>query len=343
MKKIRVNTRGLVTISLFILILLIGSTYAWLTVTLKGVNNNVIKAGTLNLFLDEKDSVAISLINTVPVTDSDGLKTNAYTFKLKNIGDISSQYTIYLDDIELEDGETRMLDKYVKYSLTKDSDTPVTALLTTIGENPNRILDTGVIKKDTTQTYTLRLWIDKDADNAVMNTTFRAKLRVEATQTNAPKTYIVGNSITVGSESFYVISDNGETVSALAAMNVDTTTNLQSSTANTVTFDDDSNVYEGSQIQEYVNSYVNNLNIANGTSITGRLMTYDEATILKTNDNYKSWLFATNYWLETGKDDNRVWRVSSQNQIVGNDRYDMNFGSSSFGVRPVITIIKTEL
>jgi len=178
------KNKKLIIAIIALIVLLIGGTYAWYIITVQGTKENVIKAGKLSLVLDESESVAIDLSNSVPMTDSQGLDTKAYTFKLKNNGDIASSYTIYLDDIALETGETRMLDKYVKYSLTKDNGEAVTALLPTTGTNPNRILDSGIIEDDTTHVYTLRLWIDKDADNAVMNTTFRGKLRVEAAQTN---------------------------------------------------------------------------------------------------------------------------------------------------------------
>ena len=181
-EKLEKNNKKLLIAIISLIVLLLGGTYAWYFITVRGTSENVIKAGKLSLVLDESESIAIDLSNSVPMTDLQGLDTTAYTFKLKNNGDISSSYTIYLDDIELESGETRMLDKYVKYSLTKDSNSAVTALLPTIGTNPNRILDSGVIDKDTTHVYTLRLWIDKDADNGVMNTTFRGKLRVEASQ-----------------------------------------------------------------------------------------------------------------------------------------------------------------
>ena len=180
-KKKKMKNKKLMIIMLMASILLIGTTYAWLTLTLNGTKTSIIKAGTLSLVLDEENSIGINLEDLVPVRDSVGLGYEAYTFKLKNDGTLPSNYTIYLDDVKLETGEKRMLDKYVKYSLTKDG-VATTQLLTKIGENPNRILDSGVIEKDTTHTYTLRLWIDQDADNGVMGTTFRGKLRVEATQ-----------------------------------------------------------------------------------------------------------------------------------------------------------------
>ena len=164
-----------------VLVLLLSLSFAWLTLTLNGTKNVVIKAGTLAVTLTDT-SDGITLSNAVPLSDTDGLATTPYTFTIANTGNITSDYTIYLDDGTLETGETRMADGYVKYSLTKNSGTATTALLTTIGTNPNRVLNTGSITAGSTDSYTLRLWIDSAADNAVMNTTFRGVIRVEATQ-----------------------------------------------------------------------------------------------------------------------------------------------------------------
>jgi hypothetical protein len=164
-----------------VLILLLSLSFAWLTLTLNGTKNVVIKAGTLAVTLTDT-SEGITLTNAVPLSDTDGLATTPYTFTIANTGNITSDYTIYLDDGTLETGETRMADGYVKYSLTKNSGTATTALLTTTGTNPNRVLNTGSITAGSTDSYTLRLWIDSAADNAAMNTTFRGVIRVEATQ-----------------------------------------------------------------------------------------------------------------------------------------------------------------
>lgn len=178
------NKKTVVTVAL-LLVLFVGGTFAYLSLTLNANQTNVLKASSLELVLDETDAEGILLENAIPVRDSVGLSTDPYTFKLKNTGDINANYTIYLDDEPLGDGETRMLDSFIKYSLVKDTNEPVTALLTTLGTNPRRVLTTGVIPANTTYTYSLRVWINQDADNDVMDTTFRGRLRIEAAQTNA--------------------------------------------------------------------------------------------------------------------------------------------------------------
>lgn len=169
-------------IIILLLILLIGGTYAWLTVKYTGNKINKIRAGKLELLLNET-SEGISIQNAVPMTDQDGNSmTEAYTFTLKNTGNLGSDYIIYLDDVDITDGSMRMDDKYVKYSLTKNGGITSIKLLSEIGKNPNRILDSGTISADSTNTYTLKMWIDSAATNEVMETVLLTKLRVVATQ-----------------------------------------------------------------------------------------------------------------------------------------------------------------
>ena len=171
-----------------VLLLVMGATYAWLRLTLNGSKVNVLRAGGLELTLDET-SEGITLEDVVPVTDAKGLQGKEYTFTLENRGSDSS-YTIYLDDVldidqngenDFEESE-RMSDSDIKYSLIKNGKT-TTKVLTETGTNPNRVLDSGIIKKGTTNTYSLRLWIKEEAENdSIINKIFAAKLRVEAEQ-----------------------------------------------------------------------------------------------------------------------------------------------------------------
>ncbi len=146
---------------------MIGGTYAWFTLQLNGTKINVLKAGTLSLILNDENSVGINSEKAVPMLDEVGETLDPYHFTLENQGDQASDYTIYFDDVDLEENEARMSDFLVKYQLTKDG-TKKTEKRNTIGMHPNRILDTGTIDRNTTITYDLRLWIDKDTGNDAM-------------------------------------------------------------------------------------------------------------------------------------------------------------------------------
>ena len=175
-------------IGLFLIVF--GLSYALFQITLNGTKKVKIKTGKLELqLLDSNNnpiyitdgnnttSYEINLDEQVPVSDDVGLNSTAFEFKLKNTGNIKASYTIYLDDVALESGESRIDDQYIRYSLTKNGSE----------ENPrglsSRELDKGTIEADnTTNEYTLKIWIAEDADNAAMDKVFSATLRVEGTQ-----------------------------------------------------------------------------------------------------------------------------------------------------------------
>ena len=179
------NKKQVIAIALA-LVLLVGGSYAWLTTTLKGTKKVRIEAGTLSLVLNEGNEINVE--DSLPMTDIDGLKTDAYTFSLQNNGNVTSNYTIYLDDASIDSADVRFDDSALKYSLKKNDGASTTALLSTLNQ---RVLDSGTIEAGTTNTYSLNLWIKDEATNDDVQTTkdgqtvgkvFAGKLRIEASQ-----------------------------------------------------------------------------------------------------------------------------------------------------------------
>ena len=179
------NKKQIIAIALA-LVLLVGGSYAWLTTTLKGTKKVRIEAGTLSLVLNEGNEINVE--DSLPMTDIDGLKTDAYTFTLQNNGNVTSNYTIYLDDASIDSADVRFDDSALKYSLKKNDGVSTTALLSTLNQ---RVLDSGTIEAGTTNTYSLNLWIKDEATNDDVQTTkdgqtvgkvFAGKLRIEASQ-----------------------------------------------------------------------------------------------------------------------------------------------------------------
>ena len=179
------NKKQVIAIALA-LVLLVGGSYAWLTTTLKGTKKVRIEAGTLSLVLNEGNEINVE--DSLPMTDIDGLKTDAYTFTLQNNGNVTSNYTIYLDDASIDSADERFDDSALKYSLKKNDGASTTALLSTLNQ---RVLDSGTIEAGTTNTYSLNLWIKDEATNDDVQATkdgqtvgkvFAGKLRIEASQ-----------------------------------------------------------------------------------------------------------------------------------------------------------------
>ncbi len=165
---------------LLVLILLLALTYAYFRTELFG-SEEIVKVGTLDLVLDET-SEGISLDNAVSISDSEGLSLDGSTFELRNNGNKAVDYTIYLDDNTIDDTDTRIDDKYLKYNLTKNNISNGASLLTSIKSNSSRVLDSGTIEGDSANKYNLKLWITDEVDGNYSGQVFSGKLRVEVSQ-----------------------------------------------------------------------------------------------------------------------------------------------------------------
>lgn len=170
---------------------------------------------------------------------------------------------------------------------------------------------------------------------------------------NISKQPEIGDIITLNNESFYIIKIEGETVSALAAKKVDQTTNLQTDLLAQSQFDDETNVYEGSLIQGYVNNYV-------ATTLenkaTGRLMTLDEVIALNADrrtystENCPEWInkivgtdTGLGYWLQTPDGKQTIWAVNGKYSDLSNGCFPRYIGGMNLGVRPVVEVQLSEI
>ena len=180
--KAKINGQSVFLIILLVLLIFIilGISYAFLQTSFFATNNNVLKVGDLSLVLDESDGNAITVSADGPLSDSEGVNLdNYYSFKLTNNGKVASSYTIYLDDQPLDDGDIRINQKYVHYSLERDSSNNVAKSLT--GEQK---LESGIINSKQTINYKLRLWFSSDMTAEEENKVFKAKLRIEGVSTS---------------------------------------------------------------------------------------------------------------------------------------------------------------
>ena len=189
----------------------------------------------------------------------------------------------------------------------------------------------------------------------------------------AIKGYSVGDTVTIGTEGFHVISNNGDTVTLFADYNLGTDYR-QSTTTNYVKFSDTNgweytpgpkeiNIqsYDGNA-KTYVNNYVDYLktqvSARETDTLTGNLITVTELIELgcKMNADYsypsdtsertcnnsanKSWIVnGQNYWTRSASTGSiyYVWYVYTSGGLGNGDYYNNR------GVRPVITISKSLL
>ena len=165
-------------ILLCLILIAVGMSYAFLKTSFFGVKTSVLKVGSLSLVLDETSGNAITVEDGTPMYDSEGVKQdNYFTFALKNNGVIDSAYTIYLEDQPLDNGDIRVGQSYVHYNLEKDS-----SVLSAKALEGDQAIDKGIIKKNQTINYKMRLWFSNDIPQSEENKVFKAKLNIVGSQ-----------------------------------------------------------------------------------------------------------------------------------------------------------------
>ena len=267
MKEAIKNNKKIIIIAIAIIVLLlIGIAFAYLTTTLHGDKEYLVRAGSLGLRLEEGNELTLS--SQIPLEDKDGMSLDGFNFSLVNEGNIETDYTIYLDDIPLDEGETRMPDSAIRYSLTRNDVVGDADDLSNMGVNPNRVVDTGSIAVDETINYTLRIWIDYDATTEeASGKTFKGKLRVVASQAKpgAGETIIAGltsgSTFDDGTDTFITGEDpnnyiwySGKLWRAVSVNNEAKTTKLVTQwNISAINYSSGSTDFAGSYMEEWLN------------------------------------------------------------------------------------------
>lgn len=195
------NKSMLIILAVAALVLVVGATYAFITITLQGTKENTITGGSLTVTLDDSaDSLGngagdITIGNAFPVSDAVGKTQTPYTFTLANTSAKDASYTIFLDESAVESGKTRMDDSQIKVYLTNLDGSTVYKDVTKVsdlGAKTARTVDgvsvqsstlySGVLTHGTTNTYVLRMFISSDADETVMGKQYATKISVDAVQ-----------------------------------------------------------------------------------------------------------------------------------------------------------------
>ena len=100
-----------------------------------------------------------------------------HIFKLKNESSNPIKYDMFIDKI-IPDQTEELQDKDVRYKLVNNG----VETIGNLNDLENRKIESGIINAKSVNNYTLQVWINKDAENDVMNKTFVGKLRVQNTK-----------------------------------------------------------------------------------------------------------------------------------------------------------------
>mgnify|MGYP004495455337 FL=1 len=166
----------IIAITLLIIIILgLGITYAWLIQIVNGEKIQSMRVGTFRFSLTEENSLTIN--SGEFLKDSDGLKQEGFKFTVQNVGKGYGSYSVYLDDDSISSGQTRIDDKFIRYSLGVNTDTTGTPTNLT-----SRKIYSGGLDASEKDTFILRLWLNPAVNGDIGGQVFKAKLRIEVNQ-----------------------------------------------------------------------------------------------------------------------------------------------------------------
>ncbi len=179
-------------------VLLVGISYAWLMLTLNGESSNAVKGGNLSLVLDDTMTKGIQIEGALPMSDEVGKRQDPYHFTLTNNGTVSSKYTIYLDEVEIDDGEEKLAEELIKIHRFKHEVYDLTDKISDLkaGDQENSyIIDEGYIYPDKTYEFDIRLWLDSEITDPTLiaGKIFKGKIRVEGEQLQPTPEYCFKN------------------------------------------------------------------------------------------------------------------------------------------------------
>ena len=176
----RKNKIATLVILLVLLIVIIALSYAAFRFFGEGQKPNVITLGKLELTLNEGNT--INLDEVYPLSDSDGLALDGYSFTLENTGTADVDYVIYLDNVAISSPDVKLDDKYLKYSIDKGSTKGTADYLNNLGTDGNRILDQGTLSAGDENSYVLRVWPTIEIDGDFGGQVWKGKLRITGEQ-----------------------------------------------------------------------------------------------------------------------------------------------------------------
>ena len=174
------NKIMMLVILIVLIVLIIALSYAAFRFTGLGQKENVVTLGTLELTL--KEGATINLEDTYPITDSEGLALDGYSFTLENTGTATANYVIYLDNVAVDSPDVKLDDMYLKYSFDKNDSVGTAEFLESLGEDGSRILDQGTLNSSEENSYVLRVWPTIEVDGDFGGQVWKGRIRITGDQ-----------------------------------------------------------------------------------------------------------------------------------------------------------------
>ena len=210
MKNKKVIISIIVTSIVLITLVVISTTQAYFNKDIYAQNPAEYQSGLLSIEAVSKSN-NISLDNTLPMSDDDGLQTTPYVFTIKNNGNIDYKFNVKL----LSTSENTFSPEYIKLKIDDEE-------IKTLSSLTNSIIKQDVIlPAGETIDISIRVWLSSDTKNTEIGKTFNSKIVIDGqsvyTTTNTDIvtpitefTYFLGSDTSTVDTIEYYYADDGQ-------------------------------------------------------------------------------------------------------------------------------------
>ncbi len=177
------------------LVLIIGISYAALTLSSQGVKENSITTGAITMnYTEENNSIGIG--NAVPMADEEGkiLQGTDQVFDFTVSMNITGNFKVAYEIVAVKDEPSTLENQDIKLYLERSHDatnyesvmeptyyTPIQKKTNFGAPVGSMIMDTGIVSETTIYYYRLRMWVAAEYNNPQESKTFTVKVNVYGT------------------------------------------------------------------------------------------------------------------------------------------------------------------
>ena len=166
------NKKKITIVVIAVAVLLIGfsllnSTYSLFYHEDVASNSDNYSTGLLSITATGKGD-SISLTNTIPMSDTEGAATTAYTFTIKNVGNLDYKFNVKL--LSTGDSSTTIDSQYIKVKVDNGS-------VTTLSSLSNSIIKSNItLSAGQSIDISIRVWLSSDTPNTQIGKIFNSKI-----------------------------------------------------------------------------------------------------------------------------------------------------------------------
>ena len=190
-------------LSIFVVtIVMISSAYAIFSTVQKQESYNTLTVGTLKIDFDATSTDMGNIINlngAYPTSDTEGQKTNPYSFRITNSGTLAAAYKVKIIDDQDMINEDKCQDNLLSKANIKVSINGGTPFLLNSVESNEYVINSDTLNPSGNKNFAIRIWIDENSGNEVLGKHYHGKIVVESANTKE-KEYLCKRATTLHTE-----------------------------------------------------------------------------------------------------------------------------------------------